>query len=387
MEIRGTFQAYINIGYGLGSACGATFGGYLCDTLGWRWAFGVQIPPIAVAIAIAIFAVPTGLGPCLMRTSEKSIWSIIAGFDLLGSLLLCTAVAFLILFLNLGGNVYSWQHPIVIASGVIFLIALPLLLFVESRAALPVMPLKMLFTKPRGNLVFHNFFSNVGINTVIFNAPLYFQVVKQESPSMSGFRLAVPAASLTVVAVTTGFFITYSGRMFLPQLAGSISMLIGAVCLSSMWDGIPLWLATLFVVPPSMGQGFAFPATSIAVLATSTQAEQAVMTTTLGLWRSIGTILGVAISSLILQNALVAYLEGFVTGQHKADIISAVRRSVRVIGDLTPHHRLEVIRAYEAALRITFISTIVLFVIVNLLLIPVKLPKLGRRRSVAGVDP
>jgi len=261
---------------------------------------------------------------------------------------------------------------------------MPLLLFVESRAAFPIMPLKMLFTKPRGNMVFHNFFSNVGINTVIFNAPLYFQAVKQDSPSISGFRLAAPAASLTVFAVVTGFFITYTGRMLSPMVIGSISMLVGAICLSSMWDCIPLWLATLFIVPPSMGQAFAFPATSIGVLATSTQAEQAVMTTTLSLWRNLGIVLGVAVSSLIVQNGLRVYLDAFVTGAHKADIISAVRRSVRAIQDLTPKHQTEVIAAYEAALRMAFISAIVFFIAVNVLLIPVRLPRLGRRKPVSS---
>lgn len=41
IEVRGTYQAYINLFFGLGSACGAAFGGFLCDTIGWRWTFGV----------------------------------------------------------------------------------------------------------------------------------------------------------------------------------------------------------------------------------------------------------------------------------------------------------------------------------------------------------
>jgi hypothetical protein len=97
-------------------------------------------------------------------------------------------------------------------------------------------------------------------------------------------------------------------------------MLIGATCLSSMWDNIPNWLATLFLVPSSIGQGLSFPATSLAVLATSSQEDQAVMTSTLILWRSLGIVMGVGVSSLILQNALTAYLEKLVTGQNKSEV-------------------------------------------------------------------
>jgi hypothetical protein len=99
-----------------------------------------------------------------------------------------------------------------------------------------------------------------------------------------------------------------------------LSMLIGATCLSSMWDNIPNWLATLFLVPSSIGQGLSFPATSLAVLATSSQEDQAVMTSTLILWRSLGIVMGVSVSSLILQNALTAYLEKLVTGQNKSEV-------------------------------------------------------------------
>jgi hypothetical protein len=66
--------------------------------------------------------------------------------------------------------------------------------------------------------------------------------------------------------------------------------------------------------------GFAFPATTVSVLAVSTHEDQAVMTSTLGLWRNLGTVMGVAVSSLIVQNALKAYLEEYITGPDKYSV-------------------------------------------------------------------
>jgi hypothetical protein len=43
------------------------------------------------------------------------------------------------------------------------------------------------------------------------------------------------------------------------------------------------------------------------------------------------------------------------------------------------------ITAYAAALRLTFISAIVFFVIVNLLILPIKLPRLGREKVPADI--
>ncbi|KAH7398224.1 major facilitator superfamily domain-containing protein [Pyrenochaeta sp. MPI-SDFR-AT-0127] len=379
IEVRGTYQAYINLFYGGGSAFGAAFGGFLCDKLGWRMTFAIQIPMLLALLINAILTTPASLGPNLAKRSGLGIRDAMKGFDIAGSILLTGSVAFLILGLNLGGNIFPWKHPLVLTSLAIALVAGIILIRVESRAARAVMPLPMLFSSPRGNLVFNNFFAQIGMNTILFNAPLYFQAVKLETASVSGFRLAGPSVALTICGVSSGFIMTATGRMKWLIVIGSLSMLLGATCLSSMWDGIPPWLATIFLVPSSIGQGLSFPASSLAVLATSTQEDQAVMSSTLVLWRSLGIVMGVSISSLILQNALTAYLEQLVTGRHKQEIIQRVRKSVRSIIDLDPKHQSQVIDAYSQSLRLVFISAIAMFVIVNALVFAIKLPHLKKK--------
>ncbi|KAF1945234.1 MFS general substrate transporter [Clathrospora elynae] len=380
IEVRGTYQAYINLFYGGGSACGAAFGGFLCDKLGWRMTFAVQVPIILVLLLNAIFTTPSSLGPNLAKHSGLGIRDAMKGFDIAGSILLSVSVAFLILGLNLGGNIYPWKHWIVITSLILAVITGAFLIRVESRAPRAVMPLPMLFSKPRGNLVFNNFFAQIGMNTILFNAPLYFQAVELETASVSGFRLAGPSVALTVCGVSAGFIMTATGRMKGLIVTGSLSMLLGATCLSLMWDGIPKWLATIFLVPSSIGQGLSFPATSLAVLSTSTQEDQAVMTSTLILWRSLGVVMGVSVSSLILQNALTVYLERFVTGHNKHNIIQRVRKSVRSIIDLDPKHQSQVIEAYSRSLRLVFILAIAMFVIVNVLVFTIKLRHLKKKQ-------
>lgn len=386
IEIRGTYQAYINLFYGAGSACGAAFGGFLCDKLGWRMTFAVQLPILLILLVNGAITTPSSLGPNLAKKSGLGFRDAIKGFDIAGSILLMVSVAFLILGLNLGGNVYPWKHPSVITSMIVALISGAILIRVESRAARPVMPLPMLSSQPRGNLVFNNFFAQIGMNTILFNAPLYFQAVKLESASVSGFRLTGPSLALTMCGVSAGFIMTATGRMKWLIVVGSFSMLVGATCLSSMWSGIPTWLATIFLVPSSVGQGLSFPATSLAVLATSSQEDQAVMTSTLILWRSLGIVMGVSLSSLILQNSLKLYLETLVTGRHKNEIIQRVRKSVRSIVDLDPHHQSQVMDAYSQSLRLVFISAIFMFLLVNVLVFAIELPHLKKKRGEPGEE-
>ncbi|KAH7043223.1 major facilitator superfamily domain-containing protein [Macrophomina phaseolina] len=412
IEIRGNYQAYINLFFGLGQAFGAAFGGFLCDTLGWRWTFGIQIPLQLLVLAAAAIFMPNTLGPNLARQSDKSALQHIKTFDLLGSFLLTSTTASMILGLNLGGNVLSWTHPLVITSLCVSVVAGFLLIRVERRAVRPVMPLAMLFTAPRGNLVFNNFFATIGSNTVIFNAPLYFQAVMLDSASQSGFRMAAPSLAVMICGVSSGLIMTYTRRMKELIVGGSLISLAGAICLTSMWDGIPKWLATIFVVPVSTGLGLSFPAVSLAVLANSTQEDQAVMTSTLSLFRSLGAVFGVAISSLIAQNALTTGLENYVTGPEKQEVRLGRGRLItksaqhRTEGKRTPlpnrlrellsllisaHHTLSfspsivtnataVIHAYEHSLRYVFASAIVIFVIVSALVIPIRLPRLGDKK-------
>ena len=381
ISIRGVFQSYINIAFGAGCASGAAFGGVLCDKLGWRWTFGIQVPIIAGVMILSTISVPSSLGPHLARNSQKSARQLIAGFDIAGSILLILTVGFLILGLNVGGAILPWSHPLVIVSLVLALVCGPFLVFAEKRAERAVMPLWILSKPPFGNLILNNFFAMVGLNTIMFNAPLYFQAVLLETPSMSGFRLTAPWVATTICGVSAGFIITATGRMKPMIVIGGFSMIIGAMLLTTMWPSIPAWLATAFLVPPSIGQGLGFPPSVIALLAACKHEEQAVVTSTMILSRSLGTVIGVAVSSLIVQNALWKYLEQNVTGDGKEEVVRLVRQSVAAMKDLKGVHLQEAIQAYRQTLTLTFGFAVVVFVVAVGLVVMARLPTLPRKRG------
>lgn len=118
----------------------------------------------------------------------------------------------------------------------------------------------------------------------------------------------------------------------------------------------------------------------MAILAVADQSSQAVVTSTLILWRSLGSVLGVACSSLVVQNALWYYLEKFVSGPDKEAVIEQVRQSVESIRDLEPAYREQVVQSYEAAIRLTFLCCAALGLMSVLLVLPMKLPRLGNRK-------
>ncbi|RAL14079.1 putative MFS multidrug transporter [Aspergillus homomorphus CBS 101889] len=379
LEYRGVYQSYINLCLGLGGCLGLAFGGYICDQVGWRGAFLVQLPFIFVYFIVAAWTVPADLGKKRAKTERLTFVELLKNIDLMGSFLLVLAVTTLIMGLNLGGNVFSWTHPIVISSLVSFFVFAFLFVRYERTVERGVMPISLLLQEPRASLIFGNFFGAISINTMVFNAPLYFQAVKLASPTDSGLRLLASTLAVTVSSVSTGFIITWTKRLKPTVIIGDISLLLGGIAAATMGVGTPDVVAMICVSLSSLGQGFAFPSLMVSVLATSDQEDQAVATTTLGLWRNLGSVMGVATSSWIFQNSLLYQLDERVTGPNKEEVILLVRKSVQAIAQLDPFSQHQVIGAYAAALRVTFFSAAVWAALMLLLHFRVRLPRLGNK--------
>ncbi|KAL4949209.1 major facilitator superfamily domain-containing protein [Aspergillus filifer] len=379
IEYRGIYQSYINLCLGLGGCLGLAFGGYLCDQVGWRGAFLVQLPFIFLYFLVACWTTPAGLGLKNEGGERLSFKQLLLSIDLVGSALLVATVTALIMGLNLGGNVYSWTHPLVITSLVLSVVLAAIFLPYEKTVERAVMPITFLTKNPRAVLIFGNFFGAIAVNTMIFNVPLYFQAVKLASPTESGLKLIASSLAVTCSSVATGFLITWSRRTMPTVLIGDVFMLLGGLAAMIMTPSTPDFVAMICVSLASLGQGFAFPSLMVSVLATSETDEQAVATTTLGLFRNLGSVMGVATSSWIFQNTLFYQLEEKVTGDDKDAIIQLVRKSVQAIANLDPLHRSQVINSYAAALRLTFASAAFFAAVMLLLHFRVRLPRLGRK--------
>lgn len=385
LETRGGYLSFLNLATGVGSSLGAAMGGFLAETLGWRWEFGIQVPAIALCVVVAHFTTPSELGPMLCKKSKEpqTFVETLLSFDLAGSALLTSSVTFLILGLNLGGNLLPWNDPFIILSLVLFFVLGTALIYVENRAPKPVMPLHMLFNKPQGNLIFSNFLTCMTMNTILFNLPLYFQAVILDTPTRSGTRLIIPSLANMVASFITGNFISYSLRFRPTLILGSILIAIGSIGLTVMPRTLPTFSYSWLTALATGGQGFNFPTISIAILAVSHPDDMAVATSTLVLFRSLGTVMGIAVSSLVAQNGLNYFLENNVTGPRKLHIIEEIRMNVQAVRGLEENVREQVIHAYASTMQLTFAQGIVTAIVGLFLILSIRIPRLINSRVVA----
>lgn len=169
---RGMYQAIQNVSYGFGGICGASFGGSIVDSIGWRWCFLLQVP-------VSLFAL--GMGYVVLkfpaRSNERAdgsspgIWQQI---DVWGALLLILGLSAQLVGLSLGGNVLPWSNIWVIAPLVGSVILLVAFVAVEATtSAVPLIPLKML----RGTLPVSTQIANVCVGMAAYAVSLLLSVL------------------------------------------------------------------------------------------------------------------------------------------------------------------------------------------------------------------
>jgi MFS family permease len=155
LKNRGMYQAVQNGLHGFGAVCGASMGGVIADTIGWRWCFLCQVPVSLGGLVVAHFVIQNPPVEGASEARKRSVWRLI---DLSGAVLLVLGLSVQLVALSLGGNQYPWSDSRVIFCLVASVIILAIFVLVELRTnALPVMPMYML----RGKAVISNMVSNV----------------------------------------------------------------------------------------------------------------------------------------------------------------------------------------------------------------------------------
>lgn len=138
---RGIVQGIGNICYGSGAMLGGVFGGFVNDnsSWGWRLAFLVQVPVIVVSGLLVFFLVKVP-----PKASNKSF---ISRIDFVGAFLTVAFLVVLLLGLNAGGNLVAWTDPLVLTTLPLAFALLVGFVWWESRAALPIIPVRLLVNR------------------------------------------------------------------------------------------------------------------------------------------------------------------------------------------------------------------------------------------------
>lgn len=297
---RGKWQGYVNIVYATGASTGAPLGGILADSIGWRWAFLLQAPMCALAF------VAVGLVLKLPKTEDEHWKASLRRIDFLGAVVLIAAVFTLLLGLDRGSNV-SWSATVTIASLCVSLPLFIIFILVEMKVAKePFAPGHIIFHRSLFACYLCNFFSFSGWLAALFYIPLYFQAVDNVSATGAGVRLIPSIVCGVSGSLFGGIYMQKTGRYFWLTVCAYTLLTAGLVAIF-LCSGVIIRNTPAIIIGMcfcAFGNGIGVTSTLIGLIANASKDDQAIATACSYLFRSLGSVFGVAMSATVANSAL-----------------------------------------------------------------------------------
>ncbi|MER5421099.1 MDR family MFS transporter [Streptosporangium roseum] len=290
----GRYAGIFGAVFGVGTVAGPLIGGVLVDTswLGWRWCFLIGVPFTILAIIL------------LQRTLDLPVVRKDVKVDYLGALLITVGVSTLLIWSSLAGNQFawgSWQTAALVGGGVLIL---AMAVWVESRAAEPIIPLSIF----RNRTVALATVASVLVGVAMFGGTVflsqYFQVALGKSPTVAGLMSLPMVFGLLISSTVAGQLITKWGRWKGFLVAGGVVMLAGMGLLSTIDGQTGTVLLGVYMAVLGIGVGMLMQNLVLAAQNDVPAHDLGATTSMLTFFRSMGGAVGVSALGAVLANRI-----------------------------------------------------------------------------------
>ncbi|CAM5672157.1 Putative multidrug resistance protein MdtD [Streptomyces avidinii] len=322
---RGRYSGYLGAVFAVATVGGPLLGGVITDTswLGWRWCFYVGVPFAVLALVV------------LQKTLHLPVVKREVKVDWGGAFFISAAVSLLLIWVTFAGDKYdwlSWQTGAMVGGSVVLGL---LFLLVESKAAEPIIPLRLFRNRTIALSSIASLFVGVAMftGTVFFSQ--YFQLARDKSPTMSGVMTIPMIGGLFVSSTVSGQIITKTGRWKAWLLSGGVLLTAGLGLLGTIRYDTAYWHIAGFMALLGLGIGMMM---QNLVLCTQNQVapeDLGSASSTVTFFRSLGGAIGVSALGAVMANRISHYAQdGLATLDPKYRAAAAASGSGSSIPDM-----------------------------------------------------
>ncbi len=240
-EGRGRALGMMSMSFHLGFITGPSVGGFLVDTVGWRWIFFMNLPVAAAAGYMAWRILPE-------TVSEKQAY----GIDMAGAATLLLSVVALIIGLQEVAR--SGLGFFSASAFILFLFLGVVLYYFERRAPVPLLDLSLFKIRLLTAAILSHFFVALSHTSTFFLLPFYLQGILGFSPAQVGITIICFSLVIVVLAPLGGWLADKLGSRMLCT-AGSVLTVLSMIGFARM--GAEASLAAVVTPLMLLGVGWA----------------------------------------------------------------------------------------------------------------------------------
>ncbi|WP_448630364.1 MDR family MFS transporter [Cellulomonas soli] len=286
---RGRYMGYTGAIMALGMIGGPLIGGVVTDGPGWRWNFFFGLP-FAVG-AIVVLQRTLHLAPRPRR---------VVRIDYAGAALLSAGIATLLLWITFVGDSFAWGswQTAAMVGGSLALLALAVL--VESRAAEPIIPLRLF----RNRTLVLAVVASISVGIALFGTSVflsqYMQLARGKTPTQSGLMTIPMVAGMVLASTLSGRYISRSGHYKRFMVAGAITLTAGLALMGTIHYDTEFTLVAVYMAMLGAGVGMLMQNLVLAVQNTLDVQDIGAGTATVAFFRSLGGTVGVSVLGAVL---------------------------------------------------------------------------------------
>jgi EmrB/QacA subfamily drug resistance transporter len=312
---RGRYQGLFGAVFGLASVLGPLLGGWITDNIGWHWIFFVNVPLGIVALFVVYRLLPA------IKDRDRS-----RKLDLPGAAVFAVGVFFLLLGLT---NKATGQWSDLEVGGYLLIAAAltPLFLFIESRAAEPIIPLDLFRNRNYAVSILATFLAAIGFFGAIIFLPRWLQFVQNVSPTESGLQILPLMAGVILGSIGAGILVSRTGSYKWILTGALVLMSVGIFLFTSLSAGTEMPSLWLWMFLAGIGIGPTLSVFTIVIQSSVPFTRLGVATGNLTFFRQVGGSVGLAIVGTLFADSFADRLapsltEAGVPGEQAAAISS-----------------------------------------------------------------